>query len=110
VVTKADGSAPKVLVEQFIADAEVDWRRPSAEELEIGPATDWRKDILYWAGPVEPTWSPRGDKIAFLAALPFPVGEVESRRQIDAWVYDLVTRRLTKLTNSPNVEMSLSWR
>lgn len=110
VVTKADGSAPTVLVEQFIPDAEVDLKRPSEEELALTPAVDWRDDVLYWAGPAQPTWSPRGDKIAFLAALPFPEGDVDAGRQIDAWLYDLVTHRLTKLTNNPHVQQSLSWR
>lgn len=110
VVAKADGSAPKVLVEQFIPDAEVDLKRPSQEELAFDPAFDWREDWLHWAGPAEPTWSPGGDKIAFLAALPFPQGNVDFKRQIDAWVYDLVTRRLIKITNDSHVQMSLSWR
>jgi RNA polymerase sigma factor (sigma-70 family) len=110
VLTKADGSAPKVLVEQFIADAELGSHRPSAEELELEPAFDWRQDFLHWAGPAEPTWSPGGDKIAFLAALPLLDGEADLKQQIDAWVYDLVTRRLTKLTHDSNVQLSLSWR
>jgi Tol biopolymer transport system component len=35
---------------------------------------------------------------------------VDAKRQIDAWVYDLATRRLTKLTHDSNVQLSLSWR
>jgi hypothetical protein len=110
VLTKADGSAPKVLVEQFILDAELDRHCPSAEELEIDPAIGWRQDFLHWAGPAEPTWSPGGDKIAFLAALPLLHGDADLKQQINAWIYDLVTRRLTKLTNDSNVQQSLSWR
>jgi hypothetical protein len=62
------------------------------------------------AGPAELAWSPSGDKIAFLAALPFPVGDVGFKGRIDAWVCDLVTRRLTKITSDPRVQMSLIWR
>lgn len=48
--------------------------------------------------------------IALLAALSFPGGGVDFKRQTDAWVYDVVTRRLTKITNDPHVQQSLSWR
>jgi len=110
LVMDANGSGPRVLVEQFVADAQLDAYRPSEMELEAGPTYDWRDDLLWWAGPITPTWSPRGDKIAFLAALPFDPDQMASRRQVDAWVYDLITRRLTKLTSDPKKQYSLSWR
>jgi len=109
-VTEADGSRPRVLVEQFIADAQLDSHRPGEEQFQARPAYDWRNDVLWWAGPMWPKWSPRGDKIAFLAALPFDPEQMTYCRQVDAWVYDLVTRRLTKLTNTPTMQDSLSWR
>jgi len=106
----ADGSGPRVLVEQFIADAQLDAHRPAQIEIEAAPTYDWRNDVLRWAGPHRPTWSPRGDKIAFLAALPFDPERMVRNRQVDAWVYDLVTRRITKVTNAPTKQYSLSWR
>jgi RNA polymerase sigma factor (sigma-70 family) len=110
LVMEADGSAPRVLVEQFIADAQLDARRPDPFEIETRHIYDWRNDLLWWAGPLRPTWSPAGDKIAFLAALPFDPEQMFCDRQVDAWVYDLVTRRLTKITNAPNGQQALSWR
>lgn len=110
VVRKVDGSAPKVLVEQFIADAGVDAHLSRQEGLEAAPAIDWREDLLSLIGPVGLAWSPTGDKIAFLAALPFDPEGVRHKEQVDAWIYDLVTRRLTKITNEPYYQHSLSWR
>jgi hypothetical protein len=110
VVTKVDGSAPKVLVEQFIADAGVDPHLSRQDGLETGPAIDWREDLLCEVGAMQPTWSPTGDKIAFLAALPFDPEGKHWKLQVDAWTYDLVTRRLTKVTNEPYYQHSLSWR
>ncbi len=110
LVMEADGSRPRVLVEQFIADAQLDARRPDPFEIETRHIYDWRSDLLWHAGPLRPTWSPAGDKIAFLAALPFDPEQMFCDRQVDAWVYDLVTRRLTKITNAPNGQQALSWR
>jgi hypothetical protein len=110
LVMGADGSAPRVLVEQFIADAQVDACRPTQEQIEAAPAYRWREDVLCWAGPLHPKWSPTGDKIAFLAELPFDPDGPHNGLQVDAWVYDLVTRRLTKITSEPHFQHSLSWR
>lgn len=110
LVMEADGSCPRVLVEQFIADAQLDAHRTAQVDIESAPAYDWRNDLLWWAGPLRPTWSPRGDKIAFLAALPFDPERMFCYRQVDAWVYDLVTQRLTKITNAPTKQYSLTWR
>jgi RNA polymerase sigma factor (sigma-70 family) len=110
LVMAADGSAPRVLVEQFIADAVVD-ACPSAPELgEYATTYDWKADLRWWAGPQDPRWSPTGDKIAFLAELPFDPDGPHNGLQVDAWIYDLVTRRLTKLTNEPHLQHSLTWR
>ncbi len=109
LVANADGSDAHVLVEHFVADAAID-ACPLQELSEFAPAYDWRQDFLHWAGPADPTWSPAGDKIAFLAELPFDLEGPHSGPQIDAWVYDLLTHRLTKLTNEPNLQHSLTWR
>jgi RNA polymerase sigma-70 factor (ECF subfamily) len=110
LVMEADGSRPRVLVEQFIADAQLDACPPWQMETDAGPDYGWRHAALDWAGPLTPTWSPRGDKIAFLADLPFDPERAFTTRQCDTWVYDLVTRRLTKITNRPYRDQSLSWR
>jgi hypothetical protein len=107
---QADGSGARVVAEQFIADAQLDAYRPAQIEIEAEPDYDWQYDALMWAGPLMPTWSPRGDKIAFLAALPFDPEQMVFKRQVDAWVYDLPARRLTKITNLPRRPNSLSWR
>jgi RNA polymerase sigma-70 factor (ECF subfamily) len=112
VVTEGDGSHPQVLVEQFIADAHLDacHRLDPEQPVGAGPGYDWRSDLLTWAGPHGPRWSPRGDKVAFLAALPFDPEQMTAKRQVDAWVYDLATRRVTKITNAPHKQRSVSWR
>jgi RNA polymerase sigma factor (sigma-70 family) len=110
VVTNVDGSAPTVPVEQFIADAGVDPHLSRQDGLEAAPAVNWREDLLSLVGPVELAWSPTGDKIAFLAALPFEPEGAHFKLQVDAWIYDLVTRRLTKVTDEPYYQHSLSWR
>jgi RNA polymerase sigma-70 factor (ECF subfamily) len=105
VVSKADGSCAEVVVENFIP--QVSLARPWFPErwLEAWPTFDWREDSLHSAGPSMPTWSPTGAKIAFLAQLPFVSGCIH-----EAWIYDLLTRRLTKITSGPQSARWLSWR
>jgi RNA polymerase sigma-70 factor (ECF subfamily) len=110
LVMEADGSRPRVLVEQFIADAQLDAYHPAQYEIDAGPDYDARYGARAWAGPFMPTWSPGGDKIAFLAGLPFDPERMVHKLHVDAWVYDLVTRRLTKITNRPWFHNYLSWR
>jgi RNA polymerase sigma factor (sigma-70 family) len=110
VVTKADGSAPKVLVEQFIADEELE-AHPHIQVLrEADPQTDWLGDLPSLVGPHRPVWSPEGDKIAFLAPLPFDAEGPYFKRQINVWIYDLALNRLTKITDSQQHKASVSWR
>jgi RNA polymerase sigma factor (sigma-70 family) len=109
LVMEADGSRPRVVVEQFIADAQLDAQCAGQGEIEAGPGFDRRNDVLWHTGPKVPRWSPRGDKIAFVAALPWHPGAGHDMAQTDAWIYDLVTRRLTKVTNAEGTRKSLSW-
>jgi hypothetical protein len=109
LVAKANGSAIRVLVEQFIPDAAVEQYRPTAEDLQRAPLYDDRLNVLKIAGPFEPTWSPHGDRIAFVAALPYDPHGPYYMLQTDAWVYDLVTRRLTRLTHEPHHQVNLKW-
>jgi RNA polymerase sigma factor (sigma-70 family) len=110
LMMEADGSRPQVLVEQFIADAQLDAHCSGQEEIEAGPDFDWRYDALWHAGPKVPRWSPRGDKIAFVAALPWHPSARHYMAQTDGWIYDLVTSRLTKVTNARGSRKALSWR
>ncbi len=112
VVMERNGSHPRVLVEQFVRDAHLEacHRLWPERPLGAGPSYNRRIDLLAWAGPHGPRWSPRGDKVAFLAALPFDPEQMTAKRQVDAWIYDLVTHQLTKITNAPHKQRSLSWR
>ena len=105
MVAQADGSTHRVLIERFIPDADLETaRREWGEWLERWPEHDWLAGRLDGAGPAELTWSPAGDKIAFLAAdAHAPMGWPQ------AWVYDFVTRRLIKVTSEHNLDASLNW-
>jgi hypothetical protein len=110
VLTKADGSHPQLLVEQFISDADAEACRLPEEELARRPRLDWRHTVRRWAGPNEPVWSPKGDKIAFLAALPFDPSGLPVLDQVEAWIYDLATKHVTRITHDDLCQHSLSWR
>lgn len=110
LLTKADGTDPQVLVEQFISDAEVAARYPTENMLENHPDHDWRTDVQFWAGPLQPAWSPKGDQIAFLAALPYDPDGLHYKFQVEVWVYDLDTRELIRVTHDEVYQHSISWR
>ena len=61
-------------------------------------------------GPLFPQWSPNGDRIAFLAALPFDPNGPDYREQVEVWMYTLSTGDLTKITdNNLKRDIWLSW-
>ncbi len=93
-VTDADGSNPQTLVEHFLPYS-------VAEALDM--------PSRYWVGPVKVTWSPRGDRIAFLAMLPVDPDWSPWPEQVELWIYDLVADDLTKLTDNLDHESWLSW-
>ena len=70
----------------------------------------WLGSVRHWAGPVNPVWSPKGDKIAFLAALPFDPDGPYYKHQIEVWVYDLSTDELTRITHDDVGQTALTWR
>ncbi len=109
VITRSDGTDPKVLVEQFLPDAEITSRFPSSDAAAWDPKYDWRIDIRYWAGPKSPQWSPSGDMIAFLAAMPFDSTNERYKDQVDVWVFDLSDNRMIKLTDDGVWQRSLLW-
>jgi Tol biopolymer transport system component len=109
LLTDADGSNPEVLLQQFVVDAEVEAVHPTEEELAAIPGYDWVKSARDWAGPLSPVWSPRGDKIAFLAALPYdPLGPY-NRQQVDVWIYDLNTDEVIQVTDDDLGQFTLLW-
>ncbi len=110
VVTNADGSDPTVLVEQFLPDSEINSRFPTPEDLSWHPKHDWRMDVRFWAGPRYPQWSPSGDMIAFLAALPFRFDGTNYKNQVDIWLLDLSDNRVINLTQDSVWQHELLWR
>ncbi len=109
VITDAEGNDPRVLVEQFIADADIEGRYPTQEQQLGDPEMDWVADLHCWVGPGKPQWSPRGDKIAFLAALPFDPEGPYYRDQVQVWIYDLRNDELTQVTDQGG-HYGLVWR
>ncbi|UCG88160.1 MAG: hypothetical protein JSW71_06350, partial [Gemmatimonadota bacterium] len=111
LLTNADGSDPRVLVEQFIGEADIRAQYPKEDQLKWVDDVDyWVEDVRHWAGPCETIWSPSGDKIAFLAALPFDPDGPWYIAQIEVWVYDLTTDELIRVTNDDVGQASLSWK
>jgi Tol biopolymer transport system component len=54
-------------------------------------------------------WSPRGDKIAFLAALPYDPFGPYHRQQVDVWIYDLNSDEVIQVTDDDLGQYSLLW-
>lgn len=110
LLTKADGSDPEVLVKQFLVDAELEAHYPTAEQQGKFPDFDWCNDVRFWAGPKQPRWSPSGDKIAFLAAMPFDAAGPYYRQQVEVWIYDLATDEIHQITDDDVAQYSLVWK
>jgi Tol biopolymer transport system component len=110
LLTDADGGNPEVLVQQFIADAELEARYPTEEQLAAIPDVHWLEGERKGAGPHHPAWSPRGDKIAFLAALPYDPQGPSSRQQTDVWIYDLRADELIRVTDDDLGQWTLRWK
>jgi len=106
-LANADGTEPQVLVEQFIKDSDV-WAHIAEQGFDT-EEFDWFTNIRALAGPLNPEWSPAGNMIAFLAALPFDPHGPDYRYQTEVWVYNLNWRTLTQLTDDSNAEVNLSW-
>jgi hypothetical protein len=106
-IVNVDGTNPQVLVEQFIKDSDI-----YAHLSIYGPIQPAQSflDVLWWVGPVCQVWSPRGDRIAFVAAMPFDPTGCCYYGQDDVWVYDLTTGDLTQITSDHNWEGRLSWK
>ncbi len=110
LLTKADGSDPKILVKQFLVEAELEAHYPTTEQQADFPDFDWLKDVRFWAGPKQPRWSPSGDKIAFLAAMPFDAAGISYRQQVEVWIYDLATDEIHQVTDDDIAQDWLAWK
>ncbi len=106
LLTNADGSNPQVLVEHFITYADVQAHVDLAGPWE---SSDPFGEVQWWVGPARPEWSPRGDRIAFVAAMPFDPDGPRVFAQDDLWVYDLGSGDVTKITSDARTEAWLSW-
>jgi hypothetical protein len=111
ILTNADGTDPRVLVEQFVADADVREHYPREDQLASRPDVDlWINDVQYWAGPCKSVWSPTGRQIAFLAALPFDPDGPFHKDQTEVWVYDLTTDELIRVTDDDLGQTNIIWK
>ncbi len=107
VLANADGSHPQVLVQQFLKDSDIE---AHIAKYNFQPADHpWLSDIRNMVGPQRPQWSPLGDQIAFVAALPFDPSGPMCWYQREVWLYDLNTGQLTRLTYDENWDNWLSW-
>jgi hypothetical protein len=112
LLTDADGGHPRTLVQVFLAEADLQahydrWRDRMAE---IGPSFDWAAEIRTWVGPVDAVWSPDGDQIAFLAAMPFDPDGPWYKDQVEVWVYDLKADHVMRITHDNVFQGGLIWK
>jgi dipeptidyl aminopeptidase/acylaminoacyl peptidase len=110
LLTNADGSDPRVLVEQFVADDDCRDHLPDEADLAGYQEIDHTGGVQTWAGPLHPVWSPDGDKIAFLAALPFDPDGLFYKNQVEVWVYDLANDELIRVTDDDVGQKSIIWK
>ncbi len=101
-VTNVDGSNPRTLAQQFISDDDI------ALYVTLHPE-DTGGDRVF-IGPAFPKWSPKGDRIAFLAAMPFDPEGPRYEEQVEVWIYTLANGDLTKITDDLNFDAWLSWQ
>jgi hypothetical protein len=111
-LSKADGTDPRVFVEQFIfnSDAEAHVAQHQDYFEEVNPDGDWRTDVQTHVGPIGSVWSPGSDKIAFAAAMPFDPGGLRYRLQVEVWIYDLATQERTRVTYDEAYPYYIIWR
>jgi Tol biopolymer transport system component len=106
-LANADGSNVQVLAQQFLKDSDI---QAHIAKYNFQPAdSDWLSTIQAMAGPQKPEWSPLGDQVVFLAALPFDPNGPEFWYQREVWLYDLKSQQLIRLTYDANCDDWLSW-
>jgi Tol biopolymer transport system component len=104
LTANADGSDPQVLYAHFVSAADVEeyLSNFSGVYADLG-------GFLYWFGPAMPEWSPNGDRIAFVAMIPFHPDPQWAGKQDEVWICDVATGELTKITENQSDEFSLNW-
>jgi hypothetical protein len=108
VVTDGNGNHPKVVVEHFFAFGDLEAGYPGPKSGKS--LAEWVDDALCYVGPRDAVFSPRSDKIAFLAAMPYDPSGPHFLSQVEVWLYDLNTDETTRLTNDDMEQDSLFWR
>jgi hypothetical protein len=105
----SDGSTER-LYRRFIKHSDI-YRHIELQQLDaVDPTIDWFGSIHYWAGPASPTWSPKGDRVIFTMAMPFDPEGPYVDYQEEAWVLDIATKDLTKITaDNTFCEAWFSW-
>jgi len=106
VVVDVDGRRDEVLVQQLVKAADLGAHVERMTDREIAEASD----IAGTLGPSRPRWSPDGKQIAFLAALPFDPEGPPYRQQVQVWICDLTTKKLTRVTDDRHEHNWISWR
>jgi hypothetical protein len=109
-LANSDGSDARVLVQVFVRDDDALAHLAALNEPDPKAKL---VDLRTWVGPRRAKWSPKGDQIAFLAAMPFePDGPVlrHYSTQVEVWICDLSTGVLTRATSDDVAETALSWR
>jgi hypothetical protein len=111
LLTDADGSNPRVLVQQFVSDAAVRASHAVRDHvLQHHEGYDWVNDFWDTVGPKFAAWSPKGNQIAFLAAMPCDPKSQRLADQIEVWVYDLRSKQAIRITHD-NVEQEwVNWK
>jgi len=109
VIARPDGSDKRVVVQHFVALADA---RRHAERITAETERSVLPSSIQWEiGPRHPRWSPNGTQIAFLAGMPFDPAGSFYRQQIEAWIYDLPSETLTRVTDGRDQgHVWLSWR
>jgi len=102
IITDAEGGHPRAIVRQFL----------SREDMQLGHPGDaeWADGVEATLGALQPAWSPRGERLAFVAALPYDPHGAGPRDQQEVWIYDFRTDQLTRVTSDHMRQWSLSWR
>jgi len=107
VLADPDGSNPQVLVQQFVSDSDIE---AHIAKYDFQPADhNWLTDIRSMVGPHRARWSPRGNQLAFIAAMPFDPSGPMYWFQREVWIYDRDTGQCTRVTTDENWDNWISW-
>jgi len=103
-LTDADGSNPTSIVQHFIPQSDLDQHYTA-----YGQPLSMTWSAQGNLGPIWPEWSPRGDRIAFIAGMPLDPAGLWWPVQREVWVYDFGTEDLTQITSDDTAPWTLCW-